>query len=272
MASILDQLSTQGYAVVPQVLDADEVKHAQALFDRWWQANGPIPIPAHGVFKHHRAGHTAMAWFIRTRPSVQSVFGSIWGTDKLITSFDGFCYLPNVKRRNTNWLHVDQAPNDPVFRCVQGFVAVTDCESFRCVPGSHKLFESYMADHGLSHGKAWQKVQDIGNSVSVKVKSGDMVLWDSRTAHQNVYPKSGNRLVQYVCMVPRSRASDIQQAKRRHYFETRRTTSHWPTPIRVNALQPQIYGDASKAINYSKLVETDSELLETLAYDINKLV
>ena len=268
-----DQLKNNGYCVIPQVLSPQEVEKGHELFKIWFEANGPIEIPTHGVFKFHEAGHTALAWFVRTRPFVRHVFESLWSTQDLITSFDGFCYMPaDLNRRNSNWLHVDQPPNDPAHRCVQALVSFTDNKSFLVAQKSHLLFEKYMASHELSHGKAWQKVPELyDQAIQVKVKAGDMILWDSRTAHQNLYTHEP-RLAQYVCMLPRSRASPLQLKKRRKYFEEKRTTSHWPTPIRVNSLQPQVYGNASKLIDYSKLIRTDQALLQVLENEINKLI
>ena len=55
------------------------------------------------------------------------------------------------------------------------------------------------------------------------------------------------------------------QLKRLKYFLEKRTTSHWAYPIRVNSLQPQTYGDASKLIDYSSLKESNLEdLLESI--------
>lgn len=271
--SHIEELKTQGFTVVRGVLSPDQVKFGIALFQNWWASNGPLEIPAHGVFKFHRVGHSAFAWWTRTRPTVRRVFQDLWGTENLITSFDGFGYWSEkMNRRNTNWMHVDQAPNDPVYRCVQGSVAFTESRSFMVAPGSHRKFESYMADHNLAHGSAWQKVPEFYESATVvSVEPGDMILWDSRTAHQNRY-QPVERLTQYVCMLPRSRAPERQLEKRRKYFTEKRTTSHWPTPIRVNGLQPQVYGNRDKLIRYDALVETDAELLESLSDEINKLV
>ena len=53
------------------------------------------------------------------------------------------------------------------------------------------------------------------------------------------------------------------------YFETRRTTSHWPAHINVNGKQPQLYGDESKKINYDNLVKPK---LDDLMDEILKLL
>ncbi len=37
--------------------------------------------------------------------------------------------------------------------------------------------------------------------------------------------------------------------KRRKYFKERRTTSHWPYPLNVNAMRT--FGDKSKHIDYT---------------------
>ena len=57
--------------------------------------------------------------------------------------------------------------------------------------------------------------------------------------------------------------------KRKKYFDTRRTTSHWPAPIHVNGLQPRNYGNESLKIDYSSLVEPE---LDDLREEIEKLI
>ena len=46
------------------------------------------------------------------------------------------------------------------------------------------------------------------------------------------------------------------------YFEERRTTSHWPYPIRVNSKQPQTYGDDSLVIDYTKITKPEIDDLK----------
>ena len=57
--------------------------------------------------------------------------------------------------------------------------------------------------------------------------------------------------------------------KRLEYYNTRRTTSHWAYPIRVNSLQPQHYGNKELEIDYSKLSKPD---LSDLEKEILKLI
>ena len=63
--------------------------------------------------------------------------------------------------------------------------------------------------------------------------------------------------------------SESMQKKRRKYFKTRRTTSHWPYNIRVNAKQPRNYGNNDYVINYDDLPKPN---LEKLMPEIEKII
>jgi ectoine hydroxylase-related dioxygenase (phytanoyl-CoA dioxygenase family) len=269
-----DSLKTLGYAVIP-VLTESEVRQGYDMFQKWRIANS-IPVASHGVLKHYRVGHTGFAWWCRTRPVIIDVFKDLWQNPDLIVSYDGACYLPpNLSRRNSNWLHVDQAPKDPHFKCVQGFVAFTNNReaTLTLVPGSHLFFGGYMESKQLSHATPWQKVDyDLSQTIRVKVNAGDLVLWDSRVFHQNTYSSAEERLVQYLCYIPRYKATKKDLEKRQKYFQQKRTTSHWPSPIRVNSLQPQVYGRKELLIDYATLEDPDSSLLLDLENSIKKLI
>lgn len=270
------ELKEKGYQVISGVLSDEEIEIGKGYFFNWYNLQNIGKIP-HGIFKHHRVGHTAFAWYTRTRPKVQEIFRQLWETNDLIVSFDGSCYFPQGEnRRDTWWFHTDQAPNDSEFKCVQGFVSFTDNQTstLKVIPGSHLEHYNYMKSHNLNHSKNWQKIEkDITLEQKVlSVKKGDLVLWDSRTFHQNQYGKGEERLVQYVCYLPRSRANEKNIKKRKMYFEEKRTTSHWPTPIRVNSLQPQVFGDSSKLIDYDSLQECNQDFFKNNYNEIIKLV
>lgn len=91
----------------------------------------------------------------------------------------------------------------------------------------------------------------------LSVKAGSLVLWDSRAFHQNQYgkPNSEERMVQYVCYLPKNHSANTQSMKKKRlkYFEEQRTTSHWPCPIKVNGLQTRTYGNTDLLIDYDSL-------------------
>lgn len=283
----LESLQKLGYAVVPGVLSHDEILHAKTWFHEWLDSvDIPPAMRIHGIFKHHEVGHQKHAWYVRTRPRVREVFAEVWGTspDNLVVSFDGSCYIPGgreVKRTDFNpWTHTDQSPMQKGMQCVQGFVALTSNKTRSLVvyEGSHLEHEAYFSKYPVKYpSKRFQKIDHLDDIRArrkvVDVEAGSLVLWDSRTFHQNQYgvQDEGERLVQYVCYMPRDGAgnTEAQKNKRLKYFEERRTTSHWPYPISVNGKQPQTYGNDDLLIDYSRLPRPD---LHNLMDEIVKLI
>jgi len=274
---IIQELQTKGYCVIPNVLSNREVGDAKDLFYKWQKT---IPnhdkihnqIDPHGIYKFHNVGHQEHAWAIRTNPKVVDVFKKIWNTDKLVVSFDGSCYISKDCNKQDNiWTHTDQAPNSKGLQCYQGFVALTSNRERTLVvyEESHLLHEQYFKERNITSSKNWQLIsEEYLETISTKKKAlevpaGALVLWDSRTFHQNRYglPGSEERIVQYVCYLPKvnKKNSKSQEAKRLKYFNELRTTSHWPYPIRVNSLQPQTYGNQDRKIDYSKLTKPNLE-------------
>ena len=266
--NVLQQLDIDGFAVVPNVLNKQEVEYAKNRFFEWYSQVGD-DIPAHGIHKFYNVGHQEHAWYIKTRPAVIDIFRNIWGCNELVVSFDGCCYIPrNFKRKDKSWAHTDQAPNQIGKHCIQGFVSLTANKntSFVVYTKSHLLHEPYFKERNESHSRKWNLIDQAymerikKTRQVVQTNPGDLVLWDSRTFHENQYGNvSEERLVQYVCYLPKNDVNNTesQSEKRRHYFYTKRTTSHWPYPISVNQLQPQVYGKTEKLIDYTKLVNSD---------------
>ena len=271
------ELETKGFCVIPDVLSSQEVNDIKQLFYKW---QSTIPnhnkihnqIDPHGIYKFHNVGHQEHAWAIRTNPKVVDVFKKIWNTDKLVVSFDGSCYISKDCNKQDNiWTHTDQAPNSKGLQCYQGFVALTSNRERTLVvyEESHLLHEQYFKERNITSSKNWQLInEEYLESISTKKKAlevpaGALVLWDSRTFHQNRYgaPGSEERIVQYVCYLPKvnKKNSKSQETKRLKYFNELRTTSHWPYPIRVNSLQPQTYGNQERKIDYSKLTKPNLE-------------
>ena len=285
--SIKQELKDKGYCIVDNILNSQEVEELKKEFYQWQKS---IPeynrlhrfIDFYGIHKYFQAGHTRFAWLMRINPKIQAIFKELWDCDELISSFDGSCYVPKTETRtNKVWTHTDQAPNNSEFCCVQSFMALTENKERTLIvyEGSHNLHKQYFEDRGISHNKNWQKIElDYLKEIDDKkrvlhIKSGSLVLWDSRTFHQNQFgkPNSEERIVQYLCYLPKDHKKNTGSmiAKRHRYFETLRTTSHWPTPINVNGLQPNSFGDKSLNIDYSKLVKPK---LDDIMEEIEKLL
>mgnify|MGYP003977968629 CR=1 FL=1 len=284
----LESLKKDGYVIIPDILLDNEIKYCKELFYGWYNSIENIDklhktINPHNIFKYHQVGHQRFAWYIRTKPSVSKVFSDIWETDNLVVSFDGACYMkPGANNYSEGcWTHTDQAPCDPNFKCVQGFVSLTDNvnSSLMIYKESHLKFEKYFKDRNMeANKKNWNMIEPEyletikDDKIILEVPKGSLVLWDSRCFHQNIcLDDNEERIVQYVSMLPKNHKTNTvkMHEKRVKYFNELRTTSHWCYPIRVNPLQPRTYGDDSLKIDYSKLNPPD---LDDLIDNIKRLL
>ena len=274
-----DNLAREGYQVVRGVLNEEEVALAKRLWLEWYEANGlgRYPVPPHGVIPYWQVGHTSAAWYIRTHPAVRGVFERLWGDRNLVVSFDGACYYPpELRRKNSSqgWIHVDQGGED-IFKCVQGFVALTDNvdATLGVVPRSHLDFAENIKRNGGTKANfvkmAHYTAQDL---VRVPAQAGDLVIWDSRVAHQNFYGENELRLVQYVSYLPRRGARTRDLEKRLINWRNKRTTTHWAYPPRVNGLQPNNRGGGGFKIDYTNIVDPGEWVFSEYASEINKLI
>jgi hypothetical protein len=283
MDNYIESLKINGYVIIPNLLTTEEINIAKNKFYKWQQT---IPnhdklhstIDPHGIYKFHEAGQQEHAWYLRTRKSIIDVFKKIWDTDELTVSFDGSCYIPKeCTKKDKCWTHTDQAPNSLGVQCYQSYVSLTKNSERSTIfyKNSHHTHQEYFKTRNITGAKNWQLIdpahlEEIKNTKNIMdVNPGDLVIWDSRTFHQNRYglPNSEERIVQYLCYLPKSHIKNTktQSDKRRKYFNERRTTSHWPFPIHVNGLQARTFGDISKIIDYSKLVKPNlDEYMETI--------
>ena len=219
-SEIKKQLETNGYAICPNVLTKQEIKeYIQEVYK--WQKTIPDhdtihnSIDPHGIYKHAEAGHTRFAWKIRTNQIVQSYFQHLWDSKDLAVSYDGSCFIPkSLKKKDNIWTHTDQAENKKGLHCIQGFVALTHNKERTLVvyEKSHNLHAPYFEERGIKSSSDWNKIdpeylKTIQDRKRVlEVPAGALVLWDSRVFHQNQYgrPESEERIVQYVCYLPKN--------------------------------------------------------------------
>ena len=273
----LEHLNREGYVVV-QNLNATEVLHARELM--WTFLEGTraginreepstwirsLPNP-YGIVWHHGVGHSRLAWFVRTRPRLLDFFARVWNTTDLITSFEGFSWLPPREYEADwkivdLWFHTDQnGVSRPGRQTVQSFTSLYDQDAstgaFVVVPRSHR-----------QHAKVTQRVYRarpdtpddqqflmlpandpiVSNTSNrpphlVRVKAGDSILWDSRAVHCStpslltetppaVSPGDSPRparVVVYASLSPRRLAPERVLLERQRALCERQTCTHWP--------------------------------------------
>ena len=283
-----EELRTKGYTVINNVLDEEEINEYKSEFVKWLNSVDGLRevhnlIDFNGIFKHHEVGNQRFAWLVRTNPKIINIFKELWGTDELVTSFDGCCYYPkDYVGQERYWTHSDQSSRKKGVYCYQSFVSLTSNSerTLQVYEGTHLCHEKYFETMNIDEPRDWNIIdQDYIKQYEDKkrvlnVKAGDLVVWESRTFHQNLCGSTDcneERLIQYLCYLPKEREGNTEreQRYRKRYFETRRTTSHWPYPMNVVPLQPNVYNYYNEGneiyINYEYLPKPElDDLMEKI--------
>lgn len=224
--------------------------------------------PKHSMLlQQYQVGHHQICWDVRQNPKVVDTFSKIWETkpEDLLTSFDGvsFHFPPEETNRGwyrKTWYHTDQSYFKPDFECIQSWVTAYDVDegdaTLAFMEGSNKYHKEFQDVFKLEDKSDWYKhnreeqkfYEDKGcKEKRIRCKAGDMVFWDSRTIHCGTEPirirnKPNLRNVVYVCMTPRSKASEANLRKKRKAFDELRMTSHWPHKPKLFPKKPRTYG------------------------------
>ncbi|EHL01873.1 Clavaminate synthase-like protein [Glarea lozoyensis ATCC 20868] len=297
-----DDLFRDGFVVIKEAISEDSAeKYKDSMiqwletfplgFDRhnpdtWTEEN----LPAHwkgGMYHGYSVAHEKFVWDARQEPGVLDAFKTIWGTDELLSSFDGInLTLPPPGPSpgpGTPWEHVDQSPHLKGIQCIQGILNLCPNGNvdggLMVLKGSHVLNEKFFKIHGTEKKAEWGVVPDDwhgfnaeerkwfeeNGAVEVKVNCGpgDLILWDSRLVHWNVRPVSKQtRALFYVCYTPASFSSKEELAKKKQIFEARERTTHWPHRNFWKADKIQRFGKAD--LLHRDRPSTEPELTDKL--------
>lgn len=261
----IKELENKGYTIIKNVLDDREILEYIIEFNNWMDSIPNLDelhktIHYSGIFKYFQVGHQRFAWLLRTNPKIQNIFKKIWNTNELVVSFDGCCYYPkNNYNEDRYWIHSDQSGIKKGFQCVQSFLSLTSNKekTFVVYEGSHKLHEHYSNLYNVTNPSDWNPisknyVEQLEEYKKVlHVEAGSLVLWDSRTFHQNSCGPINSiedRLVQYLCFLPKNHINNTyeQEELRKYYFDSLTTTNHFPYPMSGIPLQPNYYNSLHK--------------------------
>ncbi len=288
---ILD-LSNNGYTIIPNVYNEQEIIEYWNEFNKWHEKVPDLTyhhdlIDFNGIYKHHEVGHQRFAWLARTNPKILSIFKQLWNTNELVTGFDGCCYYPSdYDQTSSFWVHTDQSSRKKGVHCYQSILSLTNNQDRTIIlyKGSHLLHENYFKKNNIDEPRDWyifneDYINTLENTKQVlKVNEGDLVIWDSRTYHQNTCGNidcNEERLVQYLCFLPKNHPSnnEEQQKKRIKFFKRYRTTSHWPYPLIPVPKQANVYNHYNPTnpiyIDYDSLPVPE---IDDLQNEINKLL
>jgi hypothetical protein len=200
------------------------------------------------LLEPNAVAHCDAAW--RARLACLPAFAALFGTGDLLCSFDRF----NVMVRGDEvppWLHTDQSGKLEGQQCIQGYLDVNgtgpDDAGLVVCERSHLAHLEMLTKWGALRDSHWYLLKKSESATArerfvtkkVQCAPGSLVLWDSRTLHENTahtpHTKGRDRLVFYVCMLPRSvahaagerRYAELLEAKRAA-FTGRMATTHWP--------------------------------------------
>ncbi len=221
--------------------------------------------PIHSMLiQHWSIGHAQHIWDLRQNPKVVDVFAGIWNVNRedLLVSFDASSFhLPpedtNCGYFNNYWLHCDQSFMRNDFECIQSWITGYDVHeddaTLVVIENSHKFHKDFKEHFNVNRKEDWFQLNDthiqffLDKGCTIKrisCPAGSMVLWDSRTIHCGSEPIKGRnqpnfRNVSYICMMPRSKASDVNLDKKQKAFKNLRTTSHWPCKAKLFSKYPK---------------------------------
>ena len=288
---IKEELNTNGYIILRNILNDDEIQEYKNEFFNWYNNVTDLKklhniIEYNGIFKFHEVGNQRFAWLVRTNEKIINVFKDLWQTDELVTSFDGACYYPtDYICSERYWTHTDQSSRKKGIHCYQSFISLTNNEerTLQLYKGSNLLHEDYFIKMNIDSPSDWNIIDPsyinniINTQVNLKVNAGDLVIWDSRTFHQNLCGNQDcmeERLVQYLCYLPKNGSGNTidEENYRKQCFKNKRTTSHWPYPIYPVNRQPELYNSYSKDKIYIDYKSLDPPKLDDLKEQIDKLL
>lgn len=231
--------------------------------------------PIHSMlFQYHSVGHCQASWNLRENMKIVDIYAKLWNCapDELLVSFDGLSFNipPEVTKRGWNrnnlWVHTDQSYTRNDFECVQSWVTGLDVEkgdaTLLVYEGSHKYHKEFADKFGITDKGDWHKLDEEENKFyfdkgcemkRIECPKGSMVFWDSRTIHCGVEANRDRaieklRAVIYLCYMPRSVSTNGNIKKKKTAFDELRTTSHWPSKIKLFPKKPRFYNNSLPTI------------------------
>ncbi|OWF44015.1 uncharacterized protein LOC110458814 [Mizuhopecten yessoensis] len=257
--SLMRDLEEKGYTVVPGVLSPDTcddlVDQIRQWLDKFVEDS---PIDKHNsLTQQYRVSASPVAWEARLK--AKPVFATVWGTEKLLSSMDGMAIgeppeLGNTRFNNQGetWFHFDQGSWRIGLHAFQGAMYLEETTEedycFRVIEGSCKVHKEFLDTFQEAKEDCagedfyilkpeyieWYKNKGLKEK-KVPVPKGGMVLWDSRTVHDNVKPEQNRlhsdrwRFVTFVCMTPARWARKKDLELKKEAFEKMVATAHWPS-------------------------------------------
>jgi ectoine hydroxylase-related dioxygenase (phytanoyl-CoA dioxygenase family) len=257
-------LKSQGYAVIKRAISPDKAGYYQRKALDWLKSFSteldlddpstwtPENLPVQNKinsFNNYCVVHERFMWEARMEQGILDVFGTLWGTDELLVSFDALnITLPNRQKKSVPkpWPHIDQSPFRRGLHCVQGIINLSHAGpedgSLILLPRSNTLTERFFdtqTDSSTWQKKDWRPFTETEmewfhkqgvKPIKVLAEPGDLILWDSRTVHWGGEPTNKSdtiRTVIYASYSPAKLASTEALEEKQKAFTQYQATTHW---------------------------------------------
>lgn len=240
-------LEEHGYVVIKNVLSSEEREYGLSLFKQdlatvssrfdfddttTWSIDTCPLMFGKGMAVFNGFGQSDFMWHLRTNTKIQSIFKTIYSTDELVSSLDGFSMFITKAQKSKPWLHIDQNPANSIYS-IQGaynYFPVKDHSDagFVLVPKSHKTYKPTVPGN-----KDWFVCpeQPIFESRKLIIPENCLVLWNSKTIHANEGMSKNsvelNRLTCYVTYQPKHLRKESIYKKRVMAYINGCATSHF---------------------------------------------
>jgi len=222
------------------------------------------------------------AWKLREKAA--PIFARIWDVqpNQLISSIDALSFHIAPEKLNpmrghfkgNTWWHTDQSLLIPNNKCIQGFYNLEECgPNDGCLSVleksnqyHHELNQRFhLNDDPKNLKDNWYLINDQEKAFFAEKgcnwrfvcpPKGCFVVWDSKTIHMGTEPRcprpeQRERLVYYICMMPRMAKSyqgysckgitERDIAKKVAAVQEQRTTTHWPYPVKLFPKKPRFF-------------------------------
>ena len=286
---VKEKLAKYGVCYVPNIItDAEKIQMISGTWDYFEHLtqDDVVPVkrqnpetwkyvtsctPKNDMLYHYwNAGHSQHSWNIRQNPEVASIFADIWDCTiaDLLVSFDGFGFLPPPEvtedgwyTPNSEWYHLDQSLYRPHFDGVQGFVTAMDINdgdaTLAFFESSNLFMKKFVETFGYISETDWvlfrKEHVDFYREHCTESRmicpAKSLVLWDSRTVHCGIKPKSNRpkentRCISYVSYSKKDRITDEKLEEKIEAFDKMLTTNHYAhNPNYFLTLPQGHYGD-----------------------------
>ena len=169
-------------------------------------------------------------WNNRQTQKVYDAFVDIWGTEKLWVTIDranlNFPQRPGFEKKG--FIHWDYDPETNP-QNVQGVLALSDqtdenMGGFQCIPWLYRNYHKWKLTQPDDRDHFQPDIRGLEDKiVKVKMKAGDLLIFNSTQPHGIRPNRSGNkvRIAQYISMIPAEEDNDSMRQWRIHSWKNR---------------------------------------------------